>query len=69
MAKKKYATRSAFMTRRQAAILLGVIPPTLDKLAAIHGLTIRQIPGHSRRYFVRDEIEALFDKSKKQSCS
>lgn len=51
------------LSRRQAAMILGVIPPTLDKLAAMHGLTICQIPGHSRRYFLRSEIEALAAKS------
>jgi hypothetical protein len=55
--------QAAHLSRRQAAMILGVIPPTLDKLAAMHGLTIRQIPGHSRRYFVRTEVEALAAKS------
>ena len=55
--------QAAHLSRRQAAIILGVIPPTLDKLAAMHGLTIRQIPGHSRRYFVGTEVEALAAKS------
>lgn len=53
----------ARLSRRQAAMILGVIPPTLDKLAAMHGLTISQIPGHSRRYFLRSEVEALAAKS------
>ena len=51
------------MSRRQAALILGVMPPTLDKLAVIHGLTIRQIPGHDRRHFLRSEVEALAAKS------
>jgi len=55
--------QAAHLSRRQAAMILGVIPPTLDRLATMHGLTVRQIPGHSRRYFVRTEVEALAAKS------
>ena len=52
-----------YLSRRRAAIVLGVTPPTLDKLATIHGLTIRQVPGHGRRHFLRSEVEALAAKS------
>jgi len=55
--------RPDYLSHRQAALTLGVTPPTLDKLAVIHGLTIRQVPGHSRRHFLRSEVEALAAKS------
>jgi len=57
------ANSSPYMTRRRAAQALGVIPKTLDKIAIINGLTIRQVPGHNRKHFLRSEIEALAAKS------
>ena len=51
--------RTKFFSRRAAARVLGVSPCVMDKLAKLHGLTIRQIPGHSRRYFVQAEILRL----------
>jgi hypothetical protein len=47
------------ISRRAAAKLLAVTTPTLDNLAKFHGLTIRQVPGHNRKHFLRAEIEAL----------
>lgn len=52
-----------FYSHHAAARALGVSPYSMTKLARLHGLTIRQIPGHSRRYFVRAEIEALAAKA------
>jgi hypothetical protein len=51
--------KTNLFSRRQAARTLGVNPVTLDKLTRIHNLTVRQIPGVRRRYFVRAEILAL----------
>lgn len=53
------ANRDPYVSRRQAAMILGVMPATMDKVAAANGLTVRQIPGHVRRHFVRTEVEAL----------
>lgn len=55
--------RAKYLSRRQAALILGVMPVTLDKLAVVHGLTVRQIPGHDRRHFLRAEVEALAARS------
>lgn len=54
---------ATYLSRRKAAAILGIMPRTLDKLAAIHELTIRQVPGHNRKHFLRSEIEALAAKS------
>lgn len=51
--------REDYVSRRQAAKLLGITPPSLDRLAKLHGLKIRQVPGHRRKWFVRAEVEAL----------
>jgi len=51
--------KSQFFSRAQAARILGVTPPSLDRLAKVHGLRIRQLPGHRRKWFVRAEVVAL----------
>lgn len=55
----KMAKSSPYISRRQAAQTLGVMPTTLDNLAVVHNLRVRQVPGHSRKHFLRAEIESL----------
>ena len=55
----KTAKSSPYISRRLAARTLGVMPTTLDNLAVVHNLRVRQVPGHNRKHFLRDEIEAL----------
>lgn len=55
----KASNGNPFVTVNQARQMLYVTPATLDRLAKMHGLTVRQIPGHGRRYYLRSEIETL----------
>ncbi len=48
-----------FVSARSAAKMLRVDNRTLDKLAEIHGLTIRRIPGNRRKWILRADVERL----------
>lgn len=50
-----------FVSARSAAKMLRVNNRTLDKLAQIHGLTTRQIPGNRRKWLLRAEIVRLLE--------
>jgi excisionase family DNA binding protein len=47
------------MSRREAARVLGVSYPFVDKLAAKNDIKQRKLPGHSRVFYPRAEIETL----------
>ena len=51
--------RSTLYSRRAAAMALGVHPDTLDKIAATNKLKVWQIPGHSRKFFAKADIDRL----------
>jgi hypothetical protein len=51
------------VSRREASQLLAVAPQTVDSLARKNGLVLHQLPGHSRRYYVRSEIMRLIAES------
>lgn len=57
------AISSEWVSRREAARLLGCACVTLDRIAARNGLRIRQIPGHKRKFLYRAELAALLAKS------
>lgn len=48
-----------YISRRQAAQALKVTTATLDKLATKHGIRTFQVPGHSRKWFDRQDVENL----------
>lgn len=50
-----------FVSARSAAKMLRVDNRTLDKLAQIHGLTTRQIPGNNRKWLLRADIVRLLE--------
>lgn len=51
--------RSTLYSRRAAAMVLGVHPETLDKIAAANKLKVWQIPGHSRKFYAKVDIDRL----------
>lgn len=50
-----------FVSARSAAKMLRVDNRTLDKLALIHGLTTRQIPGSNRKWILRSDVVRLLE--------
>lgn len=50
---------SEFVSRPEAARLIGCSRVTVDKIVARNGLRIRQIPGHNRKFLYRAELNAL----------
>lgn len=60
--------KSDYVSRRQAALILGVGPTMMEKLTRLHSLTVRQVPGVRRQYFLRAEIVALSARSEKSAA-
>ena len=60
--------KTEFFSRRAAARALGVNVLTLENLARMHNLTVWQVPGVRRRYFRRDEIDALLARARKPAA-
>jgi hypothetical protein len=48
-----------YLSRRQAAHALKVAPPTLDRLVKQLGIRTFQVPGHSRQWINREDVEKL----------
>lgn len=51
--------RSTFCTRAEAARILGLTPRLIDKIATRNGLSLYRVPGHSRGYYRRSEVQRL----------
>jgi hypothetical protein len=52
-------TSSNLMSRAEAARTLRLSPHVWDKLAEQHGIRTFQVPGHSRKWFDRRDVENL----------
>jgi len=55
--------KTHLVSRREASKLLGVAPATVDSLARKNGLSLHQLPNHSRRYYVRAEVAKLLSRA------
>lgn len=51
--------RSTYCSRAEAARILGLTPRLIDKIATRNGLIPYRVPGHSRAYYRRAEIQRL----------
>ena len=51
--------KTHLVSRREASIMLGVAPATIEPLLRKNGLALHQIPNHTRKYYVRAEVERL----------
>lgn len=49
------------VSRAEAARMLRLSPHVWDRLAAKHGVRTFQVPGHSRKWFDRRDVENLLD--------
>jgi hypothetical protein len=50
---------STLMSRAEAARRLRLSPQVWERLAAKHGIRTFQVPGHSRKWFYRQDVEKL----------
>jgi hypothetical protein len=51
--------KTHLVSRREASMMLGVAPATIEPLLRKNGLALHQIPNHTRKYYVRSEVERL----------
>lgn len=51
--------KSKFLSRAAAARMLGVSPAVIERVAAHNGVKVWQVPGHSRKWFRRADVERL----------
>lgn len=51
--------KTQFFSRAQAARMLGVSPAVIERIAAHNGVKVWQVPGHSRKWFRRADVERL----------
>jgi len=56
---KKNPILGDYLSRRKAAQVLRVAPATLDRLVGVLGIRTFQVPGHSRRWINRHDVEKL----------
>jgi hypothetical protein len=52
-------SRSNLMSRAEAARMLRLSPRVWDRIAAKNGIRTFQVPGHSRKWFHRSDVETL----------
>lgn len=51
--------KTKFISRAAAARMLRVTVNTVERLAARNGIEVWQVPGHSRKWFRRADVEQL----------
>jgi hypothetical protein len=51
--------KSQLISRRQAALILNVSFPFVEKLLTRNNIKPHQIPGHNRSWYLRAEVEQL----------
>lgn len=51
--------KSQFFSRAQSARMLGVSPAVIERVALLNGVKVWQVPGHSRKWFRRADVERL----------
>lgn len=51
--------KTKYLTRAEVARRLGVSPVVVERVAIRNGVKIWQVPGHSRKWFDRRDVETL----------